>query len=135
MPLARNWRSLDESPSRRGVHRDGRKCSKGRKLPPTFSTDPASRWRGQSFAGDFQLAPAAAPAGTPVRVHEQAVTVQFGPYVLADGGGERFGGKHVLARNANTTDSFSSSSRKVGRVADVGAHFHARHFENFFALD
>jgi quercetin 2,3-dioxygenase len=88
-----------------------------------------------SFAGDFQLAPAAAPAGSAVRVTNKQLPVTFGPYVLADGGGERFGGNTFLARNANTTGQFLFIITEGGPGGGVGAHFHARHFENFFALD
>ena len=58
-----------------------------------------------------------------------------GPYVLADGGGERFGGNTFLARNANTLGQFLFIITEGGPNGGVGAHFHARHFENFFALD
>jgi len=96
---------------------------------------PASALARASFAGDFQLAPAAAPAGTPVRVTNKQLPSTFGPYVLADGGGERFGGNTFLARNANTTGQFLFIITEGGPGGGVGAHFHARHFENFFALD
>jgi quercetin 2,3-dioxygenase len=88
-----------------------------------------------SLAGDFQLAAAAAPAGPAVRVTNKQLPVTFGPYVLADGGGERFGGNTFLARNANTTGQFLFIITEGGPGGGVGAHFHARHFENFFALD
>jgi quercetin dioxygenase-like cupin family protein len=58
-----------------------------------------------------------------------------GPYVLADGGGERFGGNTFLARNANTNGQFLFIITEGGPGGGVGAHFHARHFENFFGLD
>ncbi len=58
-----------------------------------------------------------------------------GPYVLADGGGERFGGNTFMARNANTTGQFLFIITEGGPGGGVGAHFHARHFENFFGLD
>lgn len=58
-----------------------------------------------------------------------------GAYVLADGGGERFGGNTFLARNANTTGQFLFIITEGGAGGGVGAHFHARHFENFFGLD
>ena len=96
---------------------------------------PASGQARASLAGDFQLAPAAAPAGTAVRVTNKQLPVTFGPYVLADGGGERFGGNTFLARNANTTGQFLFIITEGGPGGGVGAHFHARHFENFFALD
>ena len=86
-------------------------------------------------AGDFQLAPAATPPGAAVRVTNKQLPVTPGPYVLADGGGERFGGNTFLARNANTTGQFLFIITEGGPGGGVGAHFHARHFENFFALD
>ena len=58
-----------------------------------------------------------------------------GVYVLADGGGERFGGNTFLARNANTTGQFLFIITEGGPGGGVGAHFHARHFENFFGFD
>ena len=61
--------------------------------------------------------------------------LRAGPYVLLDGGGERFGGNTFLARNANTTGQFLFIITEGGAGPGVGAHFHARHFENFFALD
>src|SRR4029453_19552894 len=86
-------------------------------------------------AGDFQLAPEAASAGTPVRVSNKQLPGGAGAYVIADGGGERFGGNTFLARNANTTGQFLFIITEGGPGGGVGAHFHARHFENFFALD
>ena len=86
-------------------------------------------------AGDFQLAPAATPPGAAVRVTNKQLPVTPGSYVLADGGGERFGGNTFLARNANTTGQFLFIITEGGPGGGVGAHFHARHFDNFFALD
>jgi len=86
-------------------------------------------------AGDFQLAPAAASTTVPVRVANKQLPVTPGAYVLADGGGERFGGNTFLARNANTTGQFLFIITEGGPGGGVGAHFHARHFENFFGLD
>ncbi len=85
--------------------------------------------------GDFQLAPGAATAAAPVRVTNKQLPLAPGPYVLADGGGERFGGNTFLARNANTTGQFLFIITEGGPGGGVGAHFHARHFENFFGLD
>ena len=87
-----------------------------------------------SFHGDFQLAPAAQQP-EPVRVSNLVLPLTPGPYVLADGGGERFGGNTFLARNANTSGQFLFLITEGGPGGGVGAHFHARHFENFFALD
>jgi quercetin 2,3-dioxygenase len=86
-------------------------------------------------AGDFQLAPAAAPSSAPVRVTNKQLPLTPGAYVLADGGGERYGGNTFLARNANTTGQFLFIITEGGPGGGVGAHFHARHFENFFGLD
>jgi quercetin 2,3-dioxygenase len=88
-----------------------------------------------SFAGDFQLAPATAATNAAVRVTNKQLPVAPGPYVLADGGGERFGGNTFLARNSNTSGQFLFIITEGGPGGGVGAHFHARHFENFFALD
>ena len=85
-------------------------------------------------AGDFQLTPGGAPAA-PVRVTNKQLPLTPGAYVLADGGGERFGGNTFLARNANTTGQFLFIITEGGPGGGVGAHFHARHFENFFGLD
>ena len=95
----------------------------------------AGRLARAADAGDFQLAPAAAPAAAAVRVTNKQLPVTPGPYVLADGGGERFGGNTFLARNANTTGQFLFIITEGGPGGGVGAHFHARHFENFFGVD
>ena len=95
----------------------------------------AGRLARAADAGDFQLAPAATPAGAAVRVANKQLPVTPGPYVLADGGGERFGGNTFLARNANTTGQFLFIITEGGPGGGVGAHFHARHFENFFGVD
>ena len=79
--------------------------------------------------------PAAAAAGEPARVTNLVLPSAPGDYVLADGGGERFGGNTFMARNANTTGQFLFIITEGGGGGGVGAHFHARHFENFFALD
>ena len=88
-----------------------------------------------SLAGDFQLAPGSNAAGPAVRVSNKQLPLTPGAYVLADGGGERFGGNTFLARNANTSGQFLFIITEGGPGGGVGAHFHARHFENFFALD
>ena len=79
--------------------------------------------------------PGAAPSATPVRVTNKQLPLTPGAYVLADGGGERFGGNTFLARNANTTGQFLFIITEGGPGGGVGAHFHARHFENFFGFD
>jgi quercetin dioxygenase-like cupin family protein len=96
---------------------------------------PAAALARAAAAGDFQLAPAATPAAAAVRVTNKQLPVTPGAYVLADGGGERFGGNTFLARNANTGGQFLFIITEGGAGGGVGAHFHARHFENFFALD
>ena len=88
-----------------------------------------------SFHGDFQLAPAGRSSRSRLRVTNLVLPLTPGPYVLADGGGERFGGNTFLARNANTSGQFLFLITEGGPGGGVGAHFHARHFENFFALD
>ena len=88
-----------------------------------------------SFQGDFQLSPPATQLPEPQRVTNVVLPLTPGPYVLADGGGERFGGNTFLARNANTNGQFLFLITEGGPGGGVGAHFHARHFENFFALD
>jgi quercetin dioxygenase-like cupin family protein len=108
----------------------------GPQLPANLPSEvPAPALARATLAGDFQLAPGAAPAGTAVRVTNKQLPVTPGAYVLADGGGERFGGNTFLARNANTTGQFLFIITEGGPGGGVGAHFHARHFENFFGLD
>ena len=69
------------------------KKQQGPQIPASVPHEiPASALARASLAGDFQLAPAAAPAGSAVRATNKQLPVTFGPYVLADGGGERFGG-------------------------------------------
>ena len=74
---------------------------------------PAGRLARAAAAGDFQLVAAAAPAASAVRVTNKQLPLTPGAYVLADGGGERFGGNTFLARNANTTGNSCSSSPRV----------------------
>ena len=59
-----------------------------------------------SFQGDFQLAPQAPQLAEPQKVTNVVLPLTPGPYVIADGGGERFGGNTFLARNANTSGQF-----------------------------
>jgi quercetin 2,3-dioxygenase len=96
---------------------------------------PAGKLALASMAGDFQLRPAATPPGAVTRVANKQLPITPGAYVLADGGGERFGGNSFLARNANTNGQFLFIITEGGGGGGVGAHFHARHFENFFGLD
>ena len=55
--------------------------------------------------------------------------------MILDGGGDRFGGNMFLARNANTHGQFLFIMTEGGPGGGVGAHFHARHFENFYGFD
>jgi quercetin 2,3-dioxygenase len=96
---------------------------------------PAGKLALASFEGDFQLRPAAEALPAPVRVTNLVLPGVPGPYVLADGGGERFGGNTFMARNANTSGQFLFIITEGGGGGGVGAHFHARHFENFFGMD
>lgn len=96
---------------------------------------PGGRLARASFAGDFQLRPEAAPAAAAARVTNKQLPGSPTPYVVADGGGDRFGGNTFLARNANTNGQFLFIITEGGPGGGVPAHFHARHFENFFALD
>jgi quercetin 2,3-dioxygenase len=87
-----------------------------------------------AFNGDFQLVPTLT-AGEAVRVTNLLLPFVPGPYVLLDGGGERFGGNVFLAKNANSTGQFLFIMTEGGPGGGVPAHFHARHFENFFGMD
>ena len=108
----------------------------GPQLPANTPHDIADgRLARASLAGDFQLRPATTPAGAAARVTNKDLPVRIGAYVIADGGGDRFGGNTFLARNANTGGQFLFIITEGGPGGGVGAHFHARHFENFFALD
>ncbi len=77
-----------------GGHRRG-----AARLPPGKLAEAAD-------AGDFQLVPAPAARPAAVRVTNLVLPSTAGPYVLLDGGGERFGGNTFLARNANTNGNF-----------------------------
>ena len=57
------------------------------------------------------------------------------PYVLLDGGGERYGGNTFCAKDANTNGQFLFIMTEGGQGPGIGAHFHARHTEDFLALD
>ena len=108
----------------------------GAKIPADVPHEiTASALARASLAGDFQLAAGSNTAGPAVRVTNKQLPLTPGAYVLADGGGERFGGNTFLARNANTAGQFLFIITEGGPGGGVGAHFHARHFENFFALD
>lgn len=96
---------------------------------------PPAKLAQAALAGDFQLAPAAAPAGEPVRVSNLLLPSTPTPYVLLDGGGERYGSNTFYAKDANTNGQFLFIITEGGGTGGVGAHFHARHTEDFFALD
>jgi len=113
-----------------GVAQDG--ATLPTNVPHEMAEGPLAR---ASLAGDFQLRPGPAPAAAPVRVANKQLPLTPGPYVVADGGGDRFGGNTFLARNANTNGQFLIIITEGGPGGGVGAHFHARHFENFFGLD
>ena len=97
----------DERSGGRGVRRDGRaarrRLSRRRRRTHAIAGGklalarlPAiSSWRRET-----------APAPEPVRVTNLVLPVTPGPYVLLDGGGERFGGNTFLAQNANTSGQF-----------------------------
>lgn len=87
-----------------------------------------------AVAGDFQLSKTA-PAGEAERVTNKDLPKAPGPYVIADGGGEHYGFNTFLARNVNSGGQFLFLITEGGPGFGVGPHFHARHFENFFALD
>ncbi len=89
-----------------------------------------------AMASDFQLRPRRSARAEPVRASNLILPDSAGAYVLADGGGERFGGNTFCARNANTGGQFLFLMTEGGGVGPgIGAHFHARHTEDFFALD
>ena len=102
---------------------------------PVVALDGDALQRGTE-AGDFQLRPISGPAPAPVRVSNLLLPGTPGPYVLLDGGGERFGGNTFYARNINTGGQFLFIITEGGNAGPgIGAHFHARHTEDFFALD
>lgn len=88
-----------------------------------------------AMAGDFQLVAEPAPASEPQRTSNLLLPATPGPYVLLDGGGERFGGNTFCAKNQNTGGQFLFIMTEGGAGPGIGAHFHARHTEDFFALD
>ena len=88
-----------------------------------------------AMAGDFQLAPQISGPGDAVRVSNLLLPSNFSPYVLLDGGGERYGGNTFCAKDANTNGQFVFIMTEGGQGPGIGAHFHARHTEDFFALD
>jgi quercetin 2,3-dioxygenase len=88
-----------------------------------------------AMAGDFQLAPQRASPGDVVRVSNLLLPSNPSAYVLLDGGGERYGGNTFCAKGANTNGQFVFIMTEGGQGPGIGAHFHARHTEDFFALD
>jgi len=87
------------------------------------------------LAGDYQRRTPLATSPSPVRVTNARLGASVEPYVIADGGGDRYGGNTFLARNTQTNGQFLVIITEGGAGPGVPAHFHARHFENFFGLD
>lgn len=87
-----------------------------------------------SLAGDFLLRRDVVPKDEAARVANLTLPDGTEPYVLLDGGGERFGGNTFYAKNRNTNGQFLFIMTEGG-PGGIGAHFHARHTEDFFALD
>lgn len=105
-------------------------------LPPSAAPIASDKLAQAAMAGDFQLAPAKDGAvGDVTRVSNLLVPATPTPYVLLDGGGERYGGNTFCAKDANTNGQFLFIMTEGGPGGGVGAHFHARHTEDFFALD
>ena len=100
-----------------------------------FASITAAKLAEAADHGDFQILPALTEIKVPTRVTNLVLPAAPGPYVLLDGGGERFGGNTFLARNANTTGNFLFIMTEGGPGPGVPAHFHARHFENFLGVD
>ena len=88
-----------------------------------------------AMAGDFQLAPPKETPGDVVRASNLVLPSTPGAYVLLDGGGERYGGNTFCAKDANTNGQFVFIMTEGGQGPGIGAHFHARNTEDFFALD
>jgi len=108
----------------------------GPQVPANVPHDiPDGRLARASFAGDFQRRPSLTTAPTPVRVANTRLAGSAVPYVIVDGAGDRYGGNTFLARNAQTNGQFLVIITEGGVGPGVPAHFHARHFENFFGLD
>ena len=110
----------------------GRREGSGQRAARDSAAGAGPRLAGRRFPARAGVRLLPAPAA---RVSNKQLPLTPGPYVLADGGGERFGGNTFLARNANTSGQFLFIITEGGPGGGVGAHFHARHFENFFALD
>lgn len=107
----------------------------GGQLPAGATTLPDGAIARASLAGDFQRRAALAAAPSPARVTNTRLGAAVVPYVIADGGGDRYGGNTFLARNTQTNGQFLVIITEGGMGPGVPAHFHARHFENFFGLD
>jgi len=90
---------------------------------------------GAAMAGDFQLTPLMENPGDVVRISNLLLPSTASAYVLLDGGGERYGGNTFCAKDANTNGQFVFIMTEGGQGPGIGAHFHARHTEDFFALD
>ena len=120
-----------------GVRRDGNGAREHPRCPRRLSRTiaPGARLAVASFNGDFQLR-RRSPRCQRRCASSISCCRRAGRRTSSlDGGGERFGGNTFLARNANTIGQFLFIITEGGPGGGVGAHFHARHFENFFALD
>ena len=119
---------LDESPGWGGVCRDGRSSGRGADPLERVRTDPGGALvrRPQPATSSLRLRRLRRRRGRSRDQHMLPVTP--GAYVLADGGGERFGGNTFLARNANTLGAFLFIITEGGPKAALGGVFHARHF-------
>ena len=108
----------------------------GSEIPANVPAETAAgRLARGSFAGDFQPRPPLTSNPAAVRVSNTRLAGSVVPYVIADGGGDRYGGNTFLARNAQTNGQFLFIITEGGPSFGVPAHFHARHFENFFGMD
>jgi quercetin 2,3-dioxygenase len=105
--------------------------------PPSGEAQPIppAKLAGAAMAGDFQLSPRVTRPADPDRVLNLTLPPTPSAYVLLDGGGERYGGNTFCAKDANTNGQFVFIMTEGGRGPGIGAHFHARHTEDFFALD
>ena len=118
----------------------------GPEAPENVSITP-EKLAAAAFAGDFMMTVDQVPAADPTRVTELRLPFTPGPYVLADGGGERFAWNTFLAKNLNTNGQFlvitsegavtqrPNDPAGMGVMNGVPPHFHARHFENWYGVD
>ena len=121
-------------PRRRGVRGDGIAAGEQRGRTGCASRGSRRETRRRGFRRRLPTRAAGRSDAGRARVESPAAR-RTGPYVLLDGGGERFGGNTFLARNANTNGQFLFIITEGGPGGGVPAHFHARHFENFLGVD